>query len=242
MGPLFGPKGERMSGGQTHALNRRTRLTTAVLGVTYAVAGLHHGFFETLQGNRPTDGIGIASIGPDQLRWEYGTDDAITLIPNFLATGVAAMLVSVAIILWSMFFLQRRHGSTVFLSLFILLTLVGGGVGHVVFFLAAWGYATRMRRPLTWWGRVLGPTVRQRLERAWIPALAGSCGLFLLGLEMSVFGLGLGGTDPDTMLVVIWGVLLGSLALQSVAYVGAFARDLGPFPLSAQTGRGAAKA
>ena len=42
---------------------------------------VHHGFFEALQGNRPTGAILIASIGPDQVRWEYGTDGAMTLIP-----------------------------------------------------------------------------------------------------------------------------------------------------------------
>ncbi len=32
---------------------------------TLAIAGLHHGFFEALQGNRATGGLLIASIGPE---------------------------------------------------------------------------------------------------------------------------------------------------------------------------------
>jgi len=207
-------------------LNRATHLTTAVFGVTLAIAGLHHGFFETLQGNRPTPGIGIASIGPEQLRWEYGTDDALTLIPNFLVTGIAAILVSLAIIAWSLFFLRHRDGPSVFLALFVLLTLVGGGIGHVVFFTVAWGYATRMRKPLSWWERVLRPGIRGPLARAWIPSVLASAFLFLLALEMSVFGFAPGETDPDAMLYLIWSVLLGSLALMNLAYVAAFARDL----------------
>lgn len=211
-------------------LNPATWRTTRVVGVTYAMAGLHHGLFEVLQGSRPTPGLGIASIGPDHVRWEYGTDDAITLIPNFLATGIAAMLVSLAIIIWCLFYLRGRRGPSGFLALFVLLTLVGGGIGHIAFFTVAWAYATRMRRPLAWWRRVLSPAARPALGRLWAPALAASSLLFLLGLELSVFGYPPGVSDPELLLALIWGLLLASLATLNLAYIAAFARDLAPAP------------
>lgn len=207
-------------------VNRATWRTTRVAGITYAIAGLHHGFFEVLQGNRATPGLGIASIGPDHVRWEYGTDDAITLIPNFMATGLAAMAVSLAIIVWCVFYLRGRKGPSGFLALFLLLTLVGGGIGHVVFFTTAWAYATRMRRPLAWWRRVLRPAIRPALARLWAPALTASSLLFLIALELSVFGYPFGAPDPDVFLAVIWGLLLASLATLNLAYMAGFAWDL----------------
>lgn len=208
------------------AFNRSIWLTTAVLGLSYAVGGLHHGFFETLQGNAATPGVLIESIGPDHVRWEYGTDGAFSIIPNFLATGVAAILVSLAIAIWCLLFLHRRYGPSGFLGLFVLLTLVGGGIGHTVFFLTAWAYATRMRRPLAWWGRVLRPGTTEALGRAWLPALAASSLLFLLALEISVFGWVPATRDPEVIFAVIVSALLGSLVCTHVAYVAAISRDL----------------
>ena len=104
-------------------LNRTVWITSVVLGTTLASGGFHHGLFGTLQGNRPTPGFAIQSIGPEHVRWEYGTDDPITLIPNFLLTGVAAMALSLAIVAWSALGLLRRRGPSVFLGLFVLLTL-----------------------------------------------------------------------------------------------------------------------
>lgn len=213
-------------------LNRGAWLTTVVLGVALAISGLHHGFFETLQGNQPTPGLFIESIGPEHVRWEYGTDGAMTLIPNFLATGIAAMVVSIAIIVWSLFYLRRPRGPTGFLALFVLLTLVGGGIGHVVFFTVTWAYATRMRTPLAWWQRVLRAPVRAPLARAWLPALTASAAFFLLALEVSVFGYVPGVSEADSILAVTWSLLLASLLLLNLAYVAAFARDLGHHPLS----------
>lgn len=214
-------------------LNRTVWLTTAVLGITYAISGMHHGFFEVLQGSQPTPGIMIASIGPEQVRWEYGTDGAMTLIPNFLVTGIAAIAVSLAIVVWCLFFLARRRGPTGFLGLFILLTLVGGGIGHTVFFLATWAYATRMRSGLGWWRRVLGPGLRRVLASMWLPALATSSILFLVALEVSVFGFLPGVNDAEQMLTAIWVILLASLVTLNVAFAGAVARDL-PEPVPAR--------
>ena len=212
-----------MSQGPVH---RTLHLTVAVIGVTLAIAGFHHGFFELLQGNRATPGLGIHSIGAEQVRWAYGTDDAITVIPNFLLTGAAAMTVSVAIVAWSALGLRRTRGPTVFLALFVLLTLVGGGMGHIPFFLAAWAWATRIRGSRPWWRRRLGVRSRALLSRAWLPALVLSSLLFVLGLELSVFGFPPLAGDPDRLLLVIWSILLASLVAMNVAFVGAVARDV----------------
>ena len=59
--------------------NGSLRLYVTIQGVMVGLAGMIHGFAETLQGNRPTEGRLLVDVG------------AFTLIPNYLATGIAAM-------------------------------------------------------------------------------------------------------------------------------------------------------
>ncbi len=200
---------------------------TSVLGITFAIAGIHHGFFETLQGNKPTESFAIRSIGPEQLMWEHGTDDAVTIIPNFLMTGIAAIAVSLIIIVWSVSFIQRRHGPLVFLLLFVMLTLVGGGIGHIIFFLTTWAYATRIGKPLRWWRRILSGKFGRVISPVWLYSLSFASLCFIIGLEISVFGFVPGVSNPDTILRICWGILLVGLIFINVSYISGFAHDIG---------------
>lgn len=151
---------------------------------------------------------------------------AITLIPNFLVTGIAAMSVSIAIIIWSVGFLHTRHGATVFLLLFILLFLVGGGVAQVVFFTVGWAFATRINKPLTWWRRVLPEGIRGWLGRLWPWTLVASTVLFFIALEIAIFGYFPGVTDENHLLNMIFASLAVGLALFILTAVSGFARDI----------------
>ena len=61
-----------------------TRIITSTLGILLAIAGFSHGFFEAIQGNTPTNSLIIQAIGADNQMWEHGSEEAFTLIPNFL--------------------------------------------------------------------------------------------------------------------------------------------------------------
>lgn len=93
-----------------------TRTIAAALGVFAGVSGLDHGLFETLQGNASTPGLIVQAIGPTQRMWVYGTEDAFTVVPNFLATGILAIAVGMLISAWSIGFIHRQNGPVVFLS------------------------------------------------------------------------------------------------------------------------------
>jgi hypothetical protein len=135
-----------------------TRVIATTVGVFFGLfSGVNHGLFEVLQGNAPTDGLVINAIGEAQRFWLEGTEPAFTIIPNFMLTGIASMIVGLAIIIWSIWFLPGKHGRTIFLGLFILSFLVGGGIGQVAFFIPAWAFATRMDKPLTWWKHMAFP-------------------------------------------------------------------------------------
>jgi hypothetical protein len=167
------------------------------IGVIFGVAGFNHGFFEFLQGNTPTGGLFIHAIGDAQRFWPLGTQDAFTIIPNFMITGILAMLLGVTNLVWSLRFFQAPYGPAGFLVLFILLFLVGGGIGQIAFFIPAWAFATRLNKPLTWWWKVLPRGAWPFLSRLWIITLALSSIILLFGLEIAIFGLVPGMTEPE---------------------------------------------
>ena len=102
-------------------MNRATHINVMVIGVIFGIAGMTHGFGEILQGNTPTGGLFINAIGAGSswTRWTEGNEGAFTLIPNFLLTGIFAVTVGLAIVIWSLGFVHRAHGPFVFLLLFL---------------------------------------------------------------------------------------------------------------------------
>jgi hypothetical protein len=207
-------------------MNRATRIIVSALGVGFGIAGLDHGFFETLQGYTPTHGVIIQAIGPANRMWIHGTEDAFTLVPNFLITGILAILVSLAIMVWSIGFIHTKHGSSVFLLLFVLLFLVGGGVGQIVFFVPTWLFSTRINKPLTWWQKVLPENVRRFLAKLWPASLAAGLLLFLAALEIAIVGFVPGVSNPDQRLYICWYLLLAALILFIFSFVAGFADDI----------------
>jgi len=203
-----------------------TRLTATTAGVIFGFSGINHGFFEFLQGNTPTNGLLIHAIGEAQRFWPLGTEDAFTLIPNYMFTGILSMVLGLTIIVWSIGFLQIRHGRTVFLSLFIFLFLVGGGIGQLAFFIPAWAFATRMDRPLTWWKKVLPRSIWPFLSRLWIVTLVLASLTILIGLEIAIFGYVPSMTDPELIQNTALLLVLTSAILYVFTFIAGFGHEL----------------
>ena len=51
----------------------------------------------------------------------------MTLIQNFLITGIIAIFVALAVMAWAAFFVQRKNGGLILILLSALMLLVGGG-------------------------------------------------------------------------------------------------------------------
>ncbi len=204
-----------------------TRVTATTMGVLFGLfSGINHGFFEILQGNTPTNGFVIHAIGEAQMFWELGTEDAFTILPNFIATGILSILVGLAIIIWSLWFLPHKHGPTVFLGLFILSFLVGGGIGQVAFFIPTWAFATRMNKPLTGWKKILPRSSWAFLSRSWVAALVLAAIALLIGLEIAIFGFVPGMTDPETIQDTALSFILASAVLNVVSFIAGFGHRL----------------
>ncbi len=203
-----------------------TRAIVSTLGVLFAISGMNHGFFEALQGNTPTRGLIVQAIGKQNRMWIYGTEEAFTLIPNFLISGIAAMTVGVLIIVWSLKFVHKKHGSLIFLLLFILLFLVGGGIAQVLFFTLAWAVSTRINKPVVWLRSAFPEGVRAALEPLWLWLLIAFTLLALIALEIAVSGYVPGVHDPKLALHICWSLLGIGLGLLLLAFVSGFVHDV----------------
>ena len=207
-------------------MNRATRIIVATVGVILGISGMNHGFFETLQGNTPTNGLIIQAIGDTQQMWPYGTEEAFTIIPNFLLTGILAIIASIAIIIGSVGLVHKNHGPTVFILLFVLLFLTGGGMAQIVFFIPTWVASTRINSPLTWWRKALPGKIRRVLAKLWPFSLSAVLICFLIALEIAIFGFVPRVENPDTALVVSWSFLLAAWILLLFSFVSGFVHDI----------------
>ena len=207
-------------------MNQAVRKIAAGMGLMLGLAEMTHATFEALQGNAPTSGLIIQAIGPAQRMWVHGTEEALTLIPNYLATGLLGLLVSLAIIVWSVRFLDRKHGPTVLILLFMLSVLVGGGIAQVVFFTLAWALATRIHSSLGWLRKLLPERLRRWLAPLWSFSLAAVLILFLCALEIAVWGQVPGIQDPELKLHLCWSLLGLALVLNLFTCLAGVASDL----------------
>jgi hypothetical protein len=207
-------------------MNKTTRTIVATLGVIFGFSGISHGLFETLQGNTATDGLFISAIGEAHKMWPHGNEYAFTLIPNFLTTGIAAMIVGLAIIVWSVGFVHKNNGPTIFILLFVLLFLVGGGVAQIIFFTLTWIVSTRINKPLTWWRKILPTRIRKPLGKLWLWLLIVFSLLILFVLEIAIFGIVPTVNDPDAVLSIMLYCLGVGLGVLLFSFVAGFAHDI----------------
>ena len=108
--------------GGIQASEKKARGAIQVLAVSVGtigagLAGMVHGLFSILQGNVKPDGFVINPIGPAQQLWPEAALHAITVIPNFLITGICAMIVGLCVVIWSSAFLDRKYGARVLFGL-----------------------------------------------------------------------------------------------------------------------------
>ena len=207
-------------------MNMATRVIVATLGRVFGISGMSHGFFELLQGNIPTNGLFISAIGEAQRMWPHGNEYAFTLIPNFMMTGIAAMMVGLAIIIWSLGFVNKKHGPTVFIVLFVLLLLVGGGVAQILFFPLIWLVSTRINKPLAWWRKILPGKIQKPLGRLWLLSLIISSAIFIFVFEIAITGFIPSVNDPETVLSIMLFCLGIEAVVLPLTFVSGFAYDV----------------
>ena len=211
----------------TSHFNEKTRITASVIGTLLGLAGIvNHGLFEILQGSTSTNGFYIEAIGEAHRFWLYGTEGAFTVIHNFLITGICVILVGAGIIVWSLKYTHVKRWATVFILLLILLTLVGGGIGHILLYLPTWALATRIHKPLDWWEKTLPVRLRKLCSAIWRYSLAATTMSWLILMELGIFGYFPGQDDPDKILSIVYAFLFSSAILACITFICAYAKDI----------------
>jgi hypothetical protein len=132
-------------------MRRATKKVAAWLGVVAGIAGLEHGYFEILRGNEKPESLMIASIGPPCVPEEAwnACEPAMTIIPNFLITGILAVILGLLILLWSGAFVQRRSGGVILILLSVMLLLFGGGIFPPLIGIVGGLAGLKINKPLT---------------------------------------------------------------------------------------------
>ena len=212
------------------ASNRATKIYSSTLGILVGLAGIEHGFLEILQGNVRPDGLMIDAIGPEQRLWEYATETALTIVPNFLLTGILSVVLGVLVIIWAYAYIDKKYGAVVFLFLLIALFLVGGGFAPIFLTLLAFIAALRINKPLHFWSSRVPSRVRSFFARLWPWTLIISVISFVVAVEIAIFGepfVGLVGAESAYSLQFLLGLTMLVLAIVALPAANAYdARNL----------------
>jgi len=131
-------------------MRKATKTAATWLGVAAGIAGLEHGYFEFLQGNVPPIGLMFPSMGPPcvpEQAWN-ACEPALTILPSLRVAGALTLLLGLLIIVWSVFFIQSKHGGMVLILLSLLLLLAGGGLFPPLIGTIGGAAGTQINRPL----------------------------------------------------------------------------------------------
>lgn len=132
-------------------MRKATRIVAAGLGVFAGIGGPEHGYFEILRGNVKPESIVFASMGPPCQPEEvwHACEPAMSIIPNYLVTGILAVIVGIITMVWAAAFVHRKRGGLVLILLSIALLLVGGGLFPPLIGVIAGLIGTRINAPVT---------------------------------------------------------------------------------------------
>jgi hypothetical protein len=133
-------------------MRKATKTVAAWLGVLAGIAGLEHGYFEILQGNLRPAGLMFPSWGAeicDPTKLWHACEPALSILPNFLATGIITVILGLLVTAWSAWFLQGKYGGLGLILLSLVLLLFGGGFFPPLIGLIGGAAGTQINRPLS---------------------------------------------------------------------------------------------
>ena len=114
-------------------------------GALAGIGGLVHGVGEVAQGNLATPGLFIPSWSTGPIADNLGGEPGLTVVPNFLVTGVLTIAFAVLLVAVATWQSDRRGSGPTMLGLSAAMLLVGGGVGPPVIGLCAGAAALATR-------------------------------------------------------------------------------------------------
>lgn len=170
------------------------RMVASTFGVLSGLGGITHGVGEVLQGNIAPEGIFINSWTQGPIATGMGGEPAMTIVPSLLVTGVLTIIASLAVIVWSIAFVQKKNGGLIQLLLSIGMLLVGGGFAPPIMGILASVAGIGIHAPHARWRTKLPAGVQSILARVfpWVFGVSVINGVFLvLGSVVLVYVFGL---------------------------------------------------
>lgn len=203
-----------------------TRVTVSAFGVLAGLAGIEHGIGEVLQGNVAPEGVVIQSW-PDSALFRILTGEpAMTVVPNLLATGILAILISLIFLVWATMFVHTKHGGLVLILLSVVMLLVGGGFGPPILGVMLGVAATRIDAPLTWWRARLPAGLRRFLAKLWPRSLVAGVVAWLLVMPGTILlDFFFDVNDSDLVVPLITFLVLSAFGLLLLTIFAGFAHD-----------------
>jgi hypothetical protein len=132
-------------------MSKASQVVAAALGVSAALLGLEHGYFETRQSGSTS--FLTNAIGPpcDRGSAWHACEPAVTVVRHFPLTGWLAMIAAVAVGIWATVLATRRRSAMAMALLVLVLFLVGGGFVTVLYGGLAAIAANRSNADPRWW-------------------------------------------------------------------------------------------
>jgi hypothetical protein len=133
-------------------MRKATKTIATWLGILAGIAGLEHGYFEILQGSARPAGLAFPSWGADicdPAKLWHACEPAMSILPNFLISGIITVILGLAVTAWSAKFVERQYGGLALILLSIALLLSGGGFFPPLIGVIGGAAGTQINRPLT---------------------------------------------------------------------------------------------
>ena len=203
-------------------MNRATTTLFITLGILAGFMGIEHGIGEVLEGYRPTESLFILSW-PDSAFFEIMSGEpAMTIVPNYLVTGLLAILFSGVFLVVLVKSSLDRKAIIVLFAILILMLLTGGGFGPPILGTIAVLLAIKKNSPLKTWSKL--PSKFHRVFSKLWPWSFGVCliGWLMLfpGAALIVFF-----TGVDNALLMIIPILIAFAFIPITLLLG-FSRDI----------------
>jgi hypothetical protein len=203
-------------------MNKATTILALTLGILAGIMGIEHGIGEVLEGYRPTDGLFILSW-PDSAFFQIMSGEpAMTIIPNYLVTGLLAIFFSCVFLTVLVRLNLNRNTHIVLFALLILMLLTGGGFGPPVLGVLAVMIVLKRNSSLKTWSN-LPLSIHLVLSMLW----PWSFGICLLGWLMLFPGAALivFFTGIDNALLMLIPILIAFGFIPITLLLG-FSRDI----------------
>jgi hypothetical protein len=135
-------------------VNKETRTLYLTLGIITGVMGIVHGLGEVLQGNQPSESVFIQSRPNSPFFAVMNGEPAITIVPNYLITGLLAIVFSCAFLVMITKPIHNKTSRIILVMLLSAMLLTGAGFGSPVLGLVAVLITIRSSWSQRFWDRI----------------------------------------------------------------------------------------